>query len=223
MASPDTVDRTSALVVLASPEPTSFAAALARTAAAVCEARGWATTLLDLYAERFDPALSANDFTERCIPGRLQPMDEQAHAATIDGFAPELQRHITLFRGADLVLLVSPMWWFSVPAMMKGWIDRVLANGVAYHYPDIQPWTGPLTTKRGMLILTSSYEENSFRSERVGTLRQVLHPLLHGTLAYTRMQVLEPFVASAADSIDDEARQDQLAALQARLWQLPSG
>ena len=113
-----------ALVVLAHPEPSSFAAALAHTAADALLAAGWDVVLVDLYLEGFDPVLSEADFSDRLIAERLQPMDEQAHAAAGGTFEPDLARHVALFQAADLLLLVSPMWWFSVPAMLKGWIDR---------------------------------------------------------------------------------------------------
>jgi NAD(P)H dehydrogenase (quinone) len=208
------------LVVLASPEPSSFAAALANTAVDALAAAGWDVKLLDLYREGFDPVLSEADFTERVIAERLQPMDEQAHAAARGTFAPDLARHVELFESADLLLLVSPMWWFSVPAMLKGWIDRVFANGVAYRYPEVPAWSGFLSSKRSMLVMTSSYERSSFREDGVGTLEHVLHPLLHGTLAYTGMTVLEPFIAYAADSVDDETRAGYLVSLRDRLARL---
>jgi NAD(P)H dehydrogenase (quinone) len=85
-----------ALVVLAHPEPTSFAAALARTAVSALDGSGWDVTLLDLYREGFDPVLSERDFTARVIQNRLQPMDEQAHAAAGGTFAPDLAGHIEL-------------------------------------------------------------------------------------------------------------------------------
>jgi NAD(P)H dehydrogenase (quinone) len=208
------------LVVLASPEPSSFATALADTAVDALAAAEWDVTLLDLYREGFDPVLSERDFTERLITNRLQPMDEQAHAASRGTFAPDLARHVDLFESADLLLLVSPMWWFSVPAMLKGWIDRVFANGVAYRYPEVPAWSGFLSSKRAMLVMTSSYERSSFREDGVGTLEHVLHPLLYGTLAYTGMTVLEPFIAYAADSVDDETRGGYLASLRDRLASL---
>ena len=210
------------LIVLAHPEPSSFAAALAHAADGALRSAGWDVTLVDLYREGFDPVLSERDFTDRQITERLQPMDEQAHAAAGRTFAPDLARHIELFEAADLLLLVSPMWWFSVPAMLKGWIDRVFANGVAYRYPEVPPWSGFLGAKRGMLVMTSSYEPSSFREDRVGELERVLHPLLYGTLAYTGMTVLEPFIAYAADSADAEARAAYLAELGARLESLPA-
>jgi NAD(P)H dehydrogenase (quinone) len=86
----------------------------------------------------------------------------------------------------------------------------------------VEPWSGYLGEKRGMLIMTSSYEASSFREERVGELRDVLHPVLYGTLAYTGMQVLDPFIAYAADSVDDDTRRGYLAELSAQLESLPS-
>jgi NAD(P)H dehydrogenase (quinone) len=210
-----------ALVVLAHPEPSSFAAALARTAAETLLAAGWSVVLVDLYREGFDPVLSEADFSERLIAERLQPMDEQAHAAAGGTFAPDLARHVELFQAADLLLLVSPMWWFSVPAMLKGWIDRVFANGVAYRYPEVPAWSGFLGEKRGMLVMTSSYEPSSFSDDYVGELTHVLHPLLHGTLAYTGMRVIDPFIAYAADSVDQDTRRRYLTELSARLTALP--
>jgi len=201
-----------ALVVLSHPEPSSFAAALARTGAQTL-----GTEVVDLYAEGFDPRLTAADFTERAVPGRLQPMDEQAHAARTGTFAPDVAAHVERLLAADLLVLVQPFWWFSLPAMAKGWIDRVFANGVAYYYPGTPAWTGPLTANRALPIFTSSYEERDFASGRAGSVDAILYPLLWGTLAYTGMQVLQPYVAYAADSVDEGTRTGYLAALRDRL------
>jgi len=206
-----------ALVVVAHPEPTSFSAALAGAAQRALTAAGWQVTVADLYAMGFNPALSDADFTERVVPGRLEAMTEQAHAAANGSFAPDLQWHIDRFLEAELLVLVSPMWWFSVSAMMKGWIDRVLANGVAYRSPEVRPWSGYLGARRGMLVMTASYEEAAFAGDTVGTLDQMLYPLSHGTLAYTGMQVLPPFMAWAVDSADQAQRDGYLAALGQRL------
>jgi len=200
------------LVVLSHPEPTSFAAALANTAA---EALG--ATLLDLYREDFDPRLSAADFTRRAKPERLEPMAEQLHAVETGSLAPDIARHVDLLRESDLLVLVQPMWWFSLPAMAKGWIDRTFVNGYAYRFPGPPPWLGPLNEKRALAVFTSSYEESDYGGDRLRSVEDVLYPLLWGTLAYTGMQVLAPFMAYAADSVDEPARRGYLDALRARL------
>ena len=206
------------LVVLSHPEPSSFAAALARTAAEVLDG-----TLLDLYREEFDPRLSAADFTERANTERLEPMAEHMHAVETGTLAPDIARHVELLRAADLLVLVQPMWWFSLPAMAKGWIDRTFVNGYAYCYPGPPPWLGPLNEKRALTVFTSSYEASDYgNSGRMRTVEDVLYPLLWGTLAYTGMQVLAPFMAYAADSVDDAARRGYLDELRARLADVES-
>jgi NAD(P)H dehydrogenase (quinone) len=200
------------LVVLSHPEPTSFAAALARTAGDVL-----GTDVVDLYADGFDPRLSAADFTRRTIPDRLQPMDEQLHASRTGTFAPDLVPYIERFQACDLLVMVQPLWWFSLPAMAKGFVDRVFANGVAYDYPAVRAWSGPLNDKRALAVFTSSYEAGDFVPGHAGPVQDVLFPLLYGTLAYTGMQVLDPFIAYAADSVDDATRARYLDALRARL------
>lgn len=202
-----------ALVVLSHPEPTSFAAALAAAAADALDG-----TLIDLYREGFDPRLSAADFTDRRNGERLEPMAEQAHAVAAGTLAPDVARHVELLRAADLLVMVQPMWWFSLPAMAKGWIDRTFVNGYAYHHPGPPPWSGPLSAKRALAVFTSSYEAGDYGAGgRLRTVEDVLYPLLWGTFAYTGMRVLEPFVAYAADSVDDAARARYLDALRERL------
>jgi NAD(P)H dehydrogenase (quinone) len=206
-----------ALIVAAHPEPSSFAMALARTAREALLAAGHDVVFLDLYAEGFDPVLAASDFTDRVDQGRLRPMEEQHHAALHGGFEPVLARHVEHLRAADLIVLAGPMWWFSIPAMLKGWIDRVFANGVAYDFPGVPPWTGPMTGKRSMVVLTSSYEEADFHAGRAGSSAALLYPLQYGTLAYTGMSVMDPFIAYAADSVDGDVLLGYLDALRVRM------
>jgi NAD(P)H dehydrogenase (quinone) len=105
--------------------------------------------------------------------------------------------------------------------MAKGWIDRVFVNGLAYEYPGYEPWTGPLGHVRAMAVFTSSYERAEFEpGGRVGSVESVLHPLLWGTFAYCGMQVLEPFIAYAADSVDRPTREGYLEQLRTRLESL---
>jgi NAD(P)H dehydrogenase (quinone) len=162
-----------ALVVHAHPEPRSFCAALKATAAEELAALGCEVTISDLYAERFRPDLSADDFTSRERGDFLRPMEEQQHGVTTGTLAPDVAREVDRLRAADLVVFTAPMWWFSVPAMLKGWFDRVLVNG--YAYGTVKAWTGPLIDKRAVLAMTCSYEQAGFRA---GGSSGELEPLL---------------------------------------------
>ena len=101
--------------------------------------------------------------------------------------------------------------------MAKGWVDRVFVNGLAYEYPGTVPWTGPLNDKRALTIFTSSNGREDFDRRAGASIEAMLYPLLWGTFAYCGMQVLEPFVAYAADSVDEETRDGYLTSLSSRL------
>ena len=205
-----------ALVVHAHPEPRSFCAALKDTAVSELSELGCDVTVSDLYAERFRPDLSADDFTSRENGDFLRPMEEQQHGVTTGTLAPDVAREVERLRAAGLVVFTAPMWWFSVPAMLKGWFDRVLVNG--YAYGTVKAWTGPLTDKRAMLAMTCSYEQAGFRAGgSIGELEPLLRPIQHGTLAYCGFQVLEPFMAYAADEVDDGARTSMLESFRSML------
>jgi NAD(P)H dehydrogenase (quinone) len=205
-----------ALVVHAHPEPRSFCSALKDTAVEQLSAAGCVVTLSDLYAQGFRPDLSAEDFTSRENGAFLRPMEEQAHGVTTGTLAPEVAREVERLRSANLVVFTAPMWWFSVPAMLKGWFDRVLVNG--YAYGTVKAWTGPLTDKRALLAMTCSYEQAGFRAGgSIGELEPLLRPIQQGTLAYCGFRVLEPFMAYAADEVDDDARASMLDAFRAVL------
>jgi NAD(P)H dehydrogenase (quinone) len=208
-----------ALIVHAHPEPGSFCSALMRTAEAELDALGHDVVVSDLYAEGFDPVLSGADFAERLDAAFLRPMEEQEHALRTGTLVAGVAHEVERLRACDLLVLTAPMWWFSVPAMLKGWFDRVLVNG--YAYGTVPSWTGPLVDKRAMLVMTSSYSEGAFRAEgSVGDAATVLRPILHGTLAYCGMRVLDPFIAFAADEVDEPARLAYLDALRLRLQEL---
>ncbi|MBB3655910.1 putative NADPH-quinone reductase [Rhizobium sp. BK650] len=105
------------LLVLAHPLPESFAASVARTAREALGASGHTVDLLDLYAEDFDPRLSE---AERRGYFNM-PYDTSAIAGVVDRL-----------KAADGLVLVFPQWWFNFPAILKGFIDRVFAPGVAF-------------------------------------------------------------------------------------------
>jgi NAD(P)H dehydrogenase (quinone) len=105
------------LVVFCHPIRDSFAGAVLDRCLAELARAGHAVTLRDLYAEGFDPVLSAAE--------RQAYEDVPANAATIADHAADL-------RDAEGLLLVFPTWWYGMPAMLKGWFDRVWLPGVAF-------------------------------------------------------------------------------------------
>jgi NAD(P)H dehydrogenase (quinone) len=108
------------LVVYCHPVPESFCAVVRDAVLATLAARGAEVRLVDLYAEGFDPVLSAD---ERRSYHEQAPSD------------PKLVSHVENLNWADAVLFVYPTWWYGLPAMLKGWLDRVWATEVAFRLP----------------------------------------------------------------------------------------
>ena len=105
-------------VILAHPEPKSFNHAIALTVCKALERLGHAVTFHDLYEEGFDPLLPAEELVSEAA------------------LSPILKRHCEEIECADGLVIVHPNWWGQPPAMMKGWIDRVLRPGVAYKFAE---------------------------------------------------------------------------------------
>ena len=110
-----------ALVVYCHPRPDSFTAAVRDVVLEHLEAAGAEIRLADLYASGFDPVLSADDHEEY-----LEAPDNRARVS----------RHCDDIGWCDTLIFVYPTWWYGPPAMLKGWLDRVLLPEVAFHMPD---------------------------------------------------------------------------------------
>ena len=105
------------LVVYCHPVPDSFCAALRDTVLEAIALRGCEARLVDLYAEDFDPVM-------RCEERRLYNMRSPSD--------PALRAHVDNLGWAEMIVFVYPTWWYGLPAMLKGWLDRVWATDVAF-------------------------------------------------------------------------------------------
>jgi Flavodoxin-like fold len=88
---------------------------------------GDAVVTSDLYAQRFDPVSDRRNFTSVFDADYLKQGTEERHATAVDGFAPDLEREIRKLESCDLLVFSFPLWWFAMPAILKGWVDRTFA------------------------------------------------------------------------------------------------
>ncbi|MFH8988969.1 NAD(P)H oxidoreductase [Streptomyces sp. NPDC017940] len=131
------------LLVTGHPRADSLTAQLARHARARLTAEGHTVDLLDLEAEGFDP--------------RMTPADEPDWDDPHKEYSPEVRAHMRRVADADAVVVVFPLWWFGLPALLKGWVDRVWNNGFAYGREDKL-----LAGKRMLWFSLVSYDEAQF-------------------------------------------------------------
>lgn len=129
------------LVVLSHPLPESLNRHFADTAIAALTGVGHKVELLDLYRTAFDPRLTSAE--------RGSYYGERFDAAA-------LEAHAQALREAEVLVLVFPTWWFGLPAMLKGWVDRVFAPGIAFdHANDFGPIKPLLDKLRHVVAITT--------------------------------------------------------------------
>lgn len=194
------------LIVHAHPEPRSFTAAMKDTAVETLSAAGQSVVVSDLYAMGFDPVAKAADFPSRADSEYLVYALEQRRAWETGTLSPDIDAEVRKLVACDLLLLSFPIYWFSVPAILKGWIDRVLLSGLTYGGKRFYD-RGGLAGRRATLLLTLGARPHMFGPDAIhGEIETMLRPLLRGTLWYTGMAVLPPFLAYHVPYIDHAAR-----------------
>ena len=206
-----------ALIVHAHPEPSSFTAALKDTAVAKLAALGHTVEVSDLYAEAFNPVAGRHDFAAPADPGRFHYQSEQLHASRTGTFADDLVREQARVARAELMVFVFPLWWGGLPAVLKGWFDRVMAYGFAY--ADGRRFdSGYFRPRRALMGMCTGGTAERFTDEGAyGDIQRVLYPVRHCILEYLGLEVLDPFVAYAAPRVDAAARAAYLDAWAARI------
>ena len=196
-----------ALVVYAHPEPTSFTGAMKDRACETLVGLGHTVQVSDLYGEHFNPVAGRHDFLTVADDTRLHYQQEQLWAAQHQGFAPDLQREQQRVLAADLMLFVYPLWWGGMPAILKGWFDRVMAYGFAY--ADGQRFdSGSFKGRHAMVGLCTGGTAERFSTEGVyGPIEQLLYPHRRTMLEYLGLEVAPAFVAYAAPRVGPSERE----------------
>lgn len=200
-----------ALVVYAHPEPSSFTGAMKDRACETLVGLGHTVQVSDLYGEQFNPVAGRHDFLTAADHKRLHYQQEQLWAAQHQGFAPDLQREQQRVQAANLMLFVYPLWWGGMPAILKGWFDRVMAYGFAY--ADGQRFdSGLFKGRHAMVGVSTGGTAERFSTEGVyGPVEQLLYPHRRTMLEYLGLAVAPAFVAYATPRVGASTRATYLS------------
>ncbi len=198
-------------LVFAHPEPRSLNGALRDIAIKEFEAQGHEVRVSDLYAADWKSKVDRADFPTLARDARLKPGAASAEAFDADALTTDVKAEQEKLLWADALILQFPLWWYSMPAILKGWVDRVYAYGFAYgvgehsdmHWGD-RFGEGTFTGKRAMLIVTTGGWEEHYSPRGInGPIDDLLFPINHGVLYYPGYDVLPPFVAYRVDRLDE--------------------
>jgi len=185
-----------ALIVVAHHDPQSLTHGLAAQVAAGLSASGHTFEIADLAAEVFDPRYSAADqrvHRTRAAP----PADVLAEQARIDR--------------ADALVLVFPIYWWSLPGLLKGWVDRVFVNGWAIDYGPDTPVVKKLRHLQVHLLALGGADQSAF--ERHGYAKAMHTQIDYGIFDYCGAQVLTSALLLESESGGAQAHLDTANAL----------
>ena len=218
------------LIVFAHPDPRSLNASLRDVAVEELEAEGHSVEVSDLYAMGWKAEVDRADFPSLDPDARLKVAAASGDAFAANALTDDVKAEQEKLLRADVLILQFPLWWFTMPAILKGWVDRVYAYGFAYgvgEHSD-QRWgdrygEGTLAGKRAMLIVTAGGWEQHYSPRGInGPIDELLFPINHGILHYPGYDVLPPFVTYRADRLDEAGFQQTADRLRKRMRTLES-
>jgi NAD(P)H dehydrogenase (quinone) len=191
------------LIVYAAPEPKSLNGALLAAALKTLRDRGISVEISDLYGMQFKPVLDPSDFPDRWDATVFDPAAEQMHAIACGSIAHDIAAEIEKVRRADLLIIQFPIWWTSMPAILKGWFDRVFAQGFVVNIAAGEVYgRGLLRGKKALVVATAgSPAELYMPGGPHGDLHDLLRPLTHNLLEFCGLEVLPTHVIYGAAGI----------------------
>jgi len=175
------------LIVFTHPNPQSFNHALLENVAAGLKEAGHEVRIKDLYQENFDPILKADDLAslqKGVIPPKIKAEQDQ-------------------LLWAEGLVFIYPLWWFDRPAMLKGWFDIVLTNGLAFEYSS-EGATGLLKHQRALVIITAGGSEQYFKDN--DALQLIHRPVTDGTLSFCGINDVSHEIFYDISSLNDKER-----------------
>lgn len=179
------------LVVFAHPNPKSFGKGILDTVVKASEEKGAAVKVRDLYELGFDPILKPSDFV-----------------AFKEGKVPEdIATEQEIIRWADVITFIYPVWWTSLPAILKGYVDRVFSYGFAYEYIDGAP-NGLLKGKKALLFSTTGTPDELYAANGMhASMKQTTD---QGIFNFSGMEEVSHTFFGAVPYVSEEVRSDYL-------------
>ncbi|NTW91842.1 MAG: NAD(P)H-dependent oxidoreductase [Methanoregulaceae archaeon] len=200
------------LYIYAHPEPRSFNCALKDTAMLTLARAGHEVKASNLYAIKFKAVLDSADFRIRANPDLFNPAGEQMHGFATRSLAPDILEEIDKIAWADILIFQFPIWWSYMPAILKGWIDRVFVQGFVVDLRDGRVYDrGLLKGKSAMIVATCGSPEEMYMKGGIhGDLREHLSIITHNIFEFTGMAVLPSFIVYNVPAMTREEGEKQL-------------
>ncbi|QLG45046.1 NAD(P)H-dependent oxidoreductase [Costertonia aggregata] len=196
------------LIVHAHENPDSFSSSLAKLAIDFFEEAGHSVSISDLYQKGFNPIAGKHDFKSITNETYYKYALEQFNASNLNSFAEDIQEEMNLLKKADVLIFNFPLWWFGMPAILKGWVDRVLAYGFAYGGDHGLYKEGRFKEKKAFLSITTGSPASFYTNNgtHARPLKNILRNINEGILGLVGFEVIPPFICYSVSRISNDQR-----------------
>lgn len=213
------------LVVYAHPEPRSLTRRFVAETIQTLERQGHTVQQSDLHGMGWKATFDEDDFPSRINNDRFAFIQESEHAYRTGQQTRDVATEQRKLLDADAVIFHFPLWWFGMPAILKGWIDRVYAYGFAYGYKGAgnryRYGDGILKGKRALLSVMVGGPAQDYAPRGInGPLDELLFPITHGALFFPGMDVLPTHAVYGTGKLDNAVAEKEIAAWRSRLENL---
>lgn len=194
------------LYIFAHPEPRSFNSSMKEMAIKAIEGKGNTVKLSNLYAMGFKAVLDQNDFLQRKNEDSFNPFLEQITASKDGTFSEDIMQEMEKVKWADFLVFHFPVFFTGMPAIMKGWIDRVFAAGFAFSPVKDRVYENGLLKGRKAMIVTSAGADEQWYSPggKHGDINELLKYVTHCTFEYTGLEVVDMHTVFSAGKMSSE-------------------
>jgi NAD(P)H dehydrogenase (quinone) len=189
-------------IVFAQPGEQSFPHEILHCVQTALTKAGITFTVRDLYNMNFQPVFTAADM----------------HSVEEGRVTSDIEEEQQLITDADLLVMIYPIWWWSQPAILKGWIDRVFTNHFAFRYESNGP-VGMLSGKRAIVFTTT--RESDEEMEAKGYDAVIKKQIVDGTLSFVGFQNVVHKNFAAVPYVDEQKRQQMLREVETTISSIP--
>ncbi|WP_336082535.1 NAD(P)H-dependent oxidoreductase [Nocardia sp. SSK8] len=212
------------LIVHAHPEPDSLNGSLTDVAVSALTAAGHEVRVSDLYAMNWKAVVDAGDYGPHASHP-LRVVGDSARAFDAGTLSADVAAEQEKLAWAQLIVFQFPLWWYSMPAILKGWVDRVFTAHFAYGVGEHSATRygerygeGTLAGRKALLSVTIGGPRDHYTARGInGPIEDLLFPIQHGILYYPGIESLPPFVTYGADRMTPDRHAEVVAAWRERL------
>lgn len=205
-------------IVFAHPERNSFNGALLDTATESLMSQGHEVRVTDLYKKNWKSEIDESDIAgQRLNNSFFVVHEEQENMENTVGATPDVREEQENLMWCDLLIFQYPIWWFGMPAIMKGWVDRTFTRGFAYK-TGRKYSSGVFKGKKAIISTTTGTASSLYAPDGIdGDINHILWPVNNGIFHYTGFDVLIPNVVWMPGNLSPAERDDALVHWDTRL------